>query len=143
MVVVDGSIYWDKQTEEGNTEPRSLENFGMIAGIKIESDADSKGEVVSADAILAGDSVSADDVAAVVVSPQSETEFAFMGLYTEVSIPVTCPLCCDSKYKLIEKDYQGQREQMNDCVVDLKAHKNTVKILEKQTKMSSKESVGL
>nr|GEY21042.1 hypothetical protein [Tanacetum cinerariifolium] len=55
MVVVDGSIDWDKQTEGGNIEPRSLENFGMIAGIKVESDADSEGEVVSADdAILAG-----------------------------------------------------------------------------------------
>nr|GFD16116.1 hypothetical protein [Tanacetum cinerariifolium] len=55
MVVVDGSIDSDKQTEEGNTEPRSLENFGMIAVIKIESDADSEGEVVSAnDAIPAG-----------------------------------------------------------------------------------------
>nr|GFC51438.1 xylulose kinase-1 [Tanacetum cinerariifolium] len=30
MVVVDGSSDWDKQTEEGNTEPRSLENFGMV-----------------------------------------------------------------------------------------------------------------
>nr|GEV67218.1 putative ribonuclease H-like domain-containing protein [Tanacetum cinerariifolium] len=46
MVVVDGSIDWDKQTKGGNTEPRSLENFGMIAGIMIESDADSEGEVV-------------------------------------------------------------------------------------------------
>nr|GEW59213.1 ribonuclease H-like domain-containing protein [Tanacetum cinerariifolium] len=45
MVVVDGSIDWDKQTEGGNTEPRSLKNFSMIAGIKIESDADSEGEV--------------------------------------------------------------------------------------------------
>nr|GEX92555.1 ribonuclease H-like domain-containing protein [Tanacetum cinerariifolium] len=52
MVVVDGSIDWDKQTEEGNTEPRSSENFGMIAGIKIESDADSEGEVVSADDVI-------------------------------------------------------------------------------------------
>nr|GEW51977.1 putative ribonuclease H-like domain-containing protein [Tanacetum cinerariifolium] len=84
MVVVDGSIDWDKQTEEGNTKPRSLENFGMIAGIKIESDADSEGEVVSADAIPAGDSVSTGDVAAAVVSLQSETEFAFMGLSTEM-----------------------------------------------------------
>nr|GFD48642.1 ribonuclease H-like domain, reverse transcriptase, RNA-dependent DNA polymerase [Tanacetum cinerariifolium] len=33
--VVDGSIDWDKQTEEGNTEPRTLENFGMVAGIEI------------------------------------------------------------------------------------------------------------
>nr|GFA75268.1 ribonuclease H-like domain-containing protein [Tanacetum cinerariifolium] len=37
------------QTEEGNTEPRSLENFGMVAGIEIVSYADSEGEVVSAD----------------------------------------------------------------------------------------------
>nr|GEV13042.1 ribonuclease H-like domain-containing protein [Tanacetum cinerariifolium] len=63
MVVVDGSIDWDKQTEEGNTEPRSLENFGMIDGIKIESNADSEGEVVSAnDAILAGVFVSTSNV---------------------------------------------------------------------------------
>nr|GFA23058.1 ribonuclease H-like domain-containing protein [Tanacetum cinerariifolium] len=47
----------------GRENARSLENFGMVAGIEIESDADSKGEVVSADdAIPAG--VSAGDVAA-------------------------------------------------------------------------------
>nr|GFA32968.1 hypothetical protein [Tanacetum cinerariifolium] len=40
----NASIDWDKQTEEGNTEPRSLENFGMVAGIEIASDADSEGE---------------------------------------------------------------------------------------------------
>nr|GEX15068.1 hypothetical protein [Tanacetum cinerariifolium] len=143
MVVVDDSIDWDKQTEEGNTEPRSLENFGMIAGIKIESDADPEGEVVSAnDAIPSGVSVSAGNVAAAVVSPQYETEFALMGLSTEVSIPVTCPLCCDSKYKLIEKDYQGQREQLNDYVVDLKATKNAVKILEKQIKCYQKDQLA-
>nr|GFA85172.1 hypothetical protein [Tanacetum cinerariifolium] len=61
------SIDWDKQTDEDNTEPRSLENFGMIAGIKIELDADSKGEVVSADnAIPAGVSIFAGFVAAAV-----------------------------------------------------------------------------
>nr|GEZ88112.1 ribonuclease H-like domain-containing protein [Tanacetum cinerariifolium] len=135
MVVVDGSIDWDKQTKEGNTEPRSLENFGMVAGLEIASDADSEGEVISADdAIPAGVSESAGDVVAAVVSPHSETEFTLMGLSTEVSIPVTCPLCYDSKYKLIKKDYQGQREQLNDCVVDLKAHKHAVKSLEKQIK---------
>nr|GFA23963.1 hypothetical protein [Tanacetum cinerariifolium] len=85
MVVVDGSIDWDKQTEAGNTKPRSLENFGMIAGIKIESDADSESEVVSAnDAIPTGVYVSTGNVSADVVSPQSETEFAFMGLSTEM-----------------------------------------------------------
>nr|GEZ77108.1 xylulose kinase-1 [Tanacetum cinerariifolium] len=78
---------------------------------------------------------------AAVVSPHFETEFAFMGLSTEVSILVTCPLCCDSKYKLIEKDYQGQREQPNDCVVDLKAHKHAVKILEKQIKCHQKNQL--
>nr|GEY57635.1 ribonuclease H-like domain-containing protein [Tanacetum cinerariifolium] len=85
MVVVDGSIDWDKQTDEGNTEPRSLENFGMIAGIKIELDADSEGEVVSAadNAIPVGVSISTGNVVATVVSPQSETEFALMGLSTE------------------------------------------------------------
>nr|GFA67305.1 hypothetical protein [Tanacetum cinerariifolium] len=135
MVVVDGSIDRDKQTEEGNTYPISLENFGMLAGIKLESDADSEGEVVSADDVIhAVVSVSAGPVAAAAVSPHSETEFTLMGLSTEVSIPVTCPLCCDFKYKLIEKDYHEQREQLNDCVVDLKAHKHAVKSLEKQIK---------
>nr|GEZ87515.1 xylulose kinase-1 [Tanacetum cinerariifolium] len=78
----------DKQTEEGNIEPRSLENFGMVAGIEIASDADSEGEMVSADnAIPAGVSISAGEVAAAVVSPQSETEFALMGLSTEAVPP--------------------------------------------------------
>nr|GEZ90381.1 putative ribonuclease H-like domain-containing protein [Tanacetum cinerariifolium] len=73
-----------KKTEGGNTEPRSLENFCMIAGIKIESDADSEGEVVSAaDDIHAGVSVPAGTIAAAVVSPQFETEFALMCLSTE------------------------------------------------------------
>nr|GEV21124.1 ribonuclease H-like domain-containing protein [Tanacetum cinerariifolium] len=135
MVVVDGSIDWDKQTEDGNTDPRSLESFGMLAGIKLESDADSEGEVVSADDVIpAAVSNSAGPVAAAAVSLQSETEIALMGLSTEVSIPITCPLCCDSKYKLIEKDYHEQREQLNDCVVYLKAHKHAVKSLEKQIK---------
>nr|GEW86772.1 ribonuclease H-like domain-containing protein [Tanacetum cinerariifolium] len=85
MVVIDGSIDWDKQTEGGNTKPRSLENFGMIARIKIESDADSEGEVVSVDDVIpAGVFVHAGTVAAAVVSPQSETEFALMGLSTEI-----------------------------------------------------------
>nr|GEW23394.1 hypothetical protein [Tanacetum cinerariifolium] len=76
----NASIDWDKQTEEGNTEPRSLENFGMVAGLEIASDADSEGEVVSAnDVIHAGVFVFAGNVAAAVVSPHSETEFALMG----------------------------------------------------------------
>nr|GEW43107.1 hypothetical protein [Tanacetum cinerariifolium] len=54
------------------------------ARIKIESDADLEGEVVSAnDAIPGGVFVSAGNVVAAVVSPQSETEFALMGLSTE------------------------------------------------------------
>nr|GEX66559.1 hypothetical protein [Tanacetum cinerariifolium] len=84
MVVVDGSIDWDKQTEEGNTKPRSLENFSMVAGIEIASDADSEGEVVSANNVIpVGVSVSAGTVAAAVFSPQPETEFALMGLSIE------------------------------------------------------------
>nr|GEY94655.1 hypothetical protein [Tanacetum cinerariifolium] len=80
----NASIDWDKQTEEGNTKPRSLENFGMVAGLEIASDADSEGEVVYAnDAIPAGVSVFVGDVAAAVVSLHFETEFALMGLSTE------------------------------------------------------------
>nr|GFD26210.1 hypothetical protein [Tanacetum cinerariifolium] len=58
----------DKQTEEGNTKLRSLENFGMVAGLEIASDADLEGEMVSADdAIPAGVFVSAGDVDAAVL----------------------------------------------------------------------------
>nr|GEX83785.1 hypothetical protein [Tanacetum cinerariifolium] len=85
MVIVNGSIDWDKQTEEGNTDPSSLENFGMLAGIKLESDVDSKGEVVSADDIIPTDVfVSAGPVAAA-VSLHFETEFALMGFSTEAT----------------------------------------------------------
>nr|GEU75059.1 ribonuclease H-like domain-containing protein [Tanacetum cinerariifolium] len=91
-------------------EPRSLENFGMLAGIKLEPDADSDGEVVSADDVIPADVfVSDGPVVAAADSPHSETEFAFI-------------------------DYHEQREQLNDCVVDLKAHKHVVKSLEKQIK---------
>nr|GEX02773.1 hypothetical protein [Tanacetum cinerariifolium] len=70
MVVVDGSIDWDKQTERGNTKPRYLENFSMIAGIKIELDADSEGEVVFADDVIpVGVSVPDGTVSTTVVSP--------------------------------------------------------------------------
>nr|GEX31039.1 hypothetical protein [Tanacetum cinerariifolium] len=83
-MVIDGSIDWDKQTKEGNTEPRSLENFGMVVGLEIASDADSKGDVVSADdTIPAGVSIFAGDVVVAVISPHSKTEFALMGLSTE------------------------------------------------------------
>nr|GEU54994.1 ribonuclease H-like domain-containing protein [Tanacetum cinerariifolium] len=105
------------------------------AMVVVDGNADSEGEVVSADDVTpAVVFVSTGLVAAAVDSLHSETEFAFIGLSTEVSIPVTCPLCCDSKYKLIEKDYHKQREHLNDYVVDLKAHKHAVKSLEKQIK---------
>nr|GEW75803.1 hypothetical protein [Tanacetum cinerariifolium] len=70
----------------------------MLAGIKLESDADSEGEVVSADDVIpVAVSISTGPVtaaaavfvstglvaAAAADSPQSETEFAFMGLSTE------------------------------------------------------------
>nr|GEY55426.1 ribonuclease H-like domain, reverse transcriptase, RNA-dependent DNA polymerase [Tanacetum cinerariifolium] len=53
------------------------------ARIKIESDADSEGEVV-----FANDAIPAGNVVVAVVSPQSETEFALMDLSTEVSMSV-------------------------------------------------------
>nr|GEX50414.1 ribonuclease H-like domain-containing protein [Tanacetum cinerariifolium] len=64
----------------------SPENFGMIAGIKLESDANSEGEVVSVDVVISADvSISTGLVAAAAVSPQSKTEFALMGLSTEAT----------------------------------------------------------
>nr|GEY95837.1 aminoacyl-tRNA synthetase, class 1a, anticodon-binding [Tanacetum cinerariifolium] len=101
-------------------------------------------EVVSADnAILAGVSFSAGTIAAAVVSTQFETELALMGLSTKVSIPVTCPLCCDSKYTLIEKDYQGQREQLNDCVVDLKSTQRQAELDRVALNLTTEEWIGL
>nr|GEW79964.1 putative ribonuclease H-like domain-containing protein [Tanacetum cinerariifolium] len=76
------------------------------AMVVVDRNADSEGEVVSADDVIpaaAAVSVSAGPVAAAavsvstgpvaataIISPHSETEFAFMGLSTEISIPVTC-----------------------------------------------------
>nr|GEZ40623.1 ribonuclease H-like domain-containing protein [Tanacetum cinerariifolium] len=130
-------IYEDlDQIHKKEFEEYDLKHQMAMLSIKLKSDADSEGEVVSADdVILAVISVSVGPVvAAAADSPHSEIEFSFMGLSTEVYIPVTCPLCFDSKYKLIEKDYHEQREQLNDCVVDLKAHKHAVKSLENQIK---------
>nr|GEY73155.1 ribonuclease H-like domain-containing protein [Tanacetum cinerariifolium] len=55
-----------KQMGHFSRECRAQENFGMVAGIEIASDADSEGEVVSAD-----NAIPAGDVAAAVVSPYS------------------------------------------------------------------------
>nr|GEV17393.1 putative ribonuclease H-like domain-containing protein [Tanacetum cinerariifolium] len=131
IVVVDGSIDWDKQTEKGNTEPRSLENFGMITGIKIELDADSEGEVVSAnDAIPAGVFVSAGDVAAAVVSPQSETEFAFIGLSTEAA---------QGKQELMSKlDYEiANQAKWNN------SGRNLYKLIDSSMPVRTKRGLGL
>nr|GEW82793.1 ribonuclease H-like domain-containing protein [Tanacetum cinerariifolium] len=58
----------------------------LKAMVVVDGKADSEGEVVSADnTIPAGVSISTGDVAATVVSPQSETEFALMGLSTELA----------------------------------------------------------
>nr|GEY13083.1 hypothetical protein [Tanacetum cinerariifolium] len=120
------SDHEDETITEENADPKVVPQITIVTNISAKFPYLKKG----------------DNVAAAVVSPQSKTEFALMGLSTEVSIPVTCPLCCDSKYKLIEKDYQGQREQLNDCVVDLKAYKNAVKILEKQIKCHQKNQLA-
>nr|GEV49742.1 hypothetical protein [Tanacetum cinerariifolium] len=120
MVVVDGSIDWDKQTEEGNTEPRSLENFGMVAGLEIASDVDSKGEVVSDDdAIPAGVFVSADDVAAAVVSPHYETELALMGLSTEVFKTIYDFQTCDSSQECSRPNHSDH--DSNDSISSVSA----------------------
>nr|GFA77710.1 hypothetical protein [Tanacetum cinerariifolium] len=72
----------------------------------------------------------------------ADSEFAMMSLPSKVSLLVMCPLCNDAKSKFIEPDYQAQREQLNDCVVNLKAHKNAVKTLEKQIKCHQKNQTA-
>nr|GEV12121.1 putative ribonuclease H-like domain-containing protein [Tanacetum cinerariifolium] len=161
MVVVDGSIDWDKKTEEGNTDPRSLENFGMVAGIKIESDVDSEGKVVSADdAIPAGLSVSAGDVAAAVVSPQSETEFALMGLSTELAYEEKIRVLSykleeksnilEYRQKLIDQAAQETQELMtkldNEIANQAKwnnSGKNLYKLIDSSMFVSTKRGLGL
>nr|GFB75245.1 hypothetical protein [Tanacetum cinerariifolium] len=98
MVVVDGSVDWDKQTEEGNAKPRSLENFGMLDGIKLVSDADSEGEVVSADDVIpAAVFVSAGLVVAAAVSPHSEIDLHSWVFLLRSSTPSTNDFqTCDS-----------------------------------------------
>nr|GEZ34198.1 hypothetical protein [Tanacetum cinerariifolium] len=116
MVVVDGSIDWDKQTEEGNTESISLENLGMLAGIKLESDADLKGEVVSADDVIpAAISISAGPVAATAaVSPHSKIEFAFMGLSTEECLR---PIHSDHDSKASISSISAPASESRDTIV--------------------------
>nr|GFA85096.1 ribonuclease H-like domain-containing protein [Tanacetum cinerariifolium] len=150
MVVVDGSVDWDKQTEEGNTKPRSLENFGMLAGIKVGSDADSEGEVVSADDVIpaaAVVSVSTGPIAAAVsvfvdlvvvaavVSPHSETEFAFMGLSTE---------------KLIDQAAQEKQELMSKLENEIanqakwnNSGRNLYKLIDSSMSVRTKRGLGL
>nr|GFA83661.1 ribonuclease H-like domain-containing protein [Tanacetum cinerariifolium] len=71
-------------TKGYSSSSSTLSNAAFVTGIKIVSYADSEGKVVSADnTIPAGVSIFAIEVAVVVVSPQSKTEFALMGLSTE------------------------------------------------------------
>nr|GEY57321.1 ribonuclease H-like domain-containing protein [Tanacetum cinerariifolium] len=127
----------DKQTKGGNTERRSLENLGMIAGIKIESDADSEGEVVSADdAIPAGACVPAGTVPAAVVSPQSEAEFAFMGLSTEKEyITSSATLHLDFEDPL-EDEEPGEAKWNN-------SGRNLYKLIDSSMSVRTKRGLGL
>nr|GEZ84313.1 retrovirus-related Pol polyprotein from transposon TNT 1-94 [Tanacetum cinerariifolium] len=102
----------------------------------IKSDADSEGEVVSADnAIPAGVSIFAGNVAAVVVSPQSETEFALMGLSTE---------------KLIDQAAQEKQELMtkldNEIANQAKwnnSGKNLYKLIDSSMSVRTKRGLRL
>nr|GEV05677.1 hypothetical protein [Tanacetum cinerariifolium] len=78
-------VYKDiDQMNKEEFEEYDLKHQIAMLSIKIKSDADSEGEVVSADDVIpASVFVPAGTIAAAVVSTQSETEFAFMGLSTE------------------------------------------------------------
>nr|GEY19167.1 putative ribonuclease H-like domain-containing protein [Tanacetum cinerariifolium] len=111
MVVVDGSIDWYKQTEEGNTDPRSLENFGMLAGIKLESDVDSEGEVVSADDVIPTVvSVSAGPVAtaAVVYSlrPNLHSWVFLLSLEKQIKCHQTNQLAYEEKIRVLSYELE-------------------------------------
>nr|GEY30594.1 ribonuclease H-like domain-containing protein [Tanacetum cinerariifolium] len=116
MVVVNGSIDWDKQTEGGNIEPRSLENFGMIAGIKIESNADSKGEVVSAaDDIPAGIFIPAGTVAAAVIKCHQTNRLAYEEKIRVLSYELEeKSKILEYRQKLIDQATQEKQELMTN-----------------------------
>nr|GEV83906.1 ribonuclease H-like domain-containing protein [Tanacetum cinerariifolium] len=78
-------VYEDlDQMNKEDFEEYDLKNQMAMLSIKIASDADSEGEVVSTDdTIPAVVSIFTGDVAVAVISLHSETEFALMGLSTE------------------------------------------------------------
>nr|GFB70588.1 hypothetical protein [Tanacetum cinerariifolium] len=83
-------------------EPRSLENFGMVPGLEIASDADSKGEVVSADdAIPAGVSVFAGDVAAAVAH-----KHAVKSLEKQIKCHQTNQLAYEEKIRVLSYELE-------------------------------------
>nr|GEV16773.1 putative reverse transcriptase domain, ribonuclease H-like domain, aspartic peptidase domain protein [Tanacetum cinerariifolium] len=97
----------------------------------VVDDVDSEGEVVSAnDAIPAGVSVSAGNVAAAVVSPQSETEFALMGLSTEAA---------QEKHELMTKldNAIANQAKWNN------SGKNLYKLIDSSMSVRTKRGLGL
>nr|GFA52806.1 hypothetical protein [Tanacetum cinerariifolium] len=105
--------------------------FGMIAGIKLESDDDSEGEVVSVDAVIYADvSISAGLVTAAAVSPQFETEFALMGLSTKAA---------QEKHDLMTKldnELANQAKWNN-------SGKNLYKLIDSSMSVRTKQGLGL
>nr|GEV87524.1 xylulose kinase-1 [Tanacetum cinerariifolium] len=149
LVVIDGSqgVNWDKQLQENTTEPGVLGNYGFVAekgtNSTIPTDDDVPADAVPGNAFISAEpTIPADRVIAAIDGIPADSEFAMMSLPSKVSLPFMCPLCNDAKSKLTEPDYQAQREQLNDCVVNLKAHKNVVKTLEKQIKCHQKNQTA-
>nr|GEX32980.1 ribonuclease H-like domain-containing protein [Tanacetum cinerariifolium] len=122
LVVIDGS------QGTNSTVPADAVPARAFISAKLTIPADRV--IVAKASVLAGDGIPAD------------LEFAMMSLPSKVSLHVMCPLCNDAKSKLIKPDYQAKREQLNDCVVNLKAHKNAVKTLEKQIKCHQKNQIA-
>nr|GFA86403.1 ribonuclease H-like domain-containing protein [Tanacetum cinerariifolium] len=56
-------------------------------------------------------------------------EFSMMGISPKVQ---TCPFGCDSKLSDLRKNYEHLKKLYNDSFIQVQAHKNTVKTLERQ-----------
>nr|GEU85523.1 putative ribonuclease H-like domain-containing protein [Tanacetum cinerariifolium] len=144
MVVVDGSIDWDKQTKEGNTEPRSLENFGMVAGTEIASYANSEGEVVFADNVIpAGVSVFVGHVAAAVLANEEKIKVLSYELEEKSNI-------LEYRQKLIDQAAQEKQELItkldNKIANQAKwnnSGKNLYKLIDSSMSVRTKRGLGL
>nr|GFB68852.1 ribonuclease H-like domain, reverse transcriptase, RNA-dependent DNA polymerase [Tanacetum cinerariifolium] len=110
--------------------------------IKLESDDDSEGEVVSVNAVISADvSISAGLVAAAAVSPQSETEFALMGLSIEAHKHAVKSL--EKQIKCHQTNQLVYKEKIKVLSYELEEQSNILKYRQKLIAQTAQEKQDL